>query len=116
MRAAMRLLGGVLGVSLCLATPAQAQGVQHTINTPAANATVMQPFTVTGWALHGPGSGTGIDMVRVSGCTSTCTLWGMATYGVARPDVAAVYGQQYLNSGYTFTKAGLAPGTWKRSG
>ena len=68
---------------------------------PAPNATVMQPFSITGWAIHGPGSGTGIDAVHIYGCTTSCTFWGAATDGVARPDVAAVYGAQYLNSGYT---------------
>ena len=41
---------------------------------------------------------------------SLCTLWGTATYGQPRPAVAAQYGSQYLNSGYSFTKAGLPPG------
>ena len=72
----------------------------------------MQPFTITGWALHGPGAGTGIDAVHIYGCTTVCTFWGAATYGLARPDVSAVYGAQYLNTGYTFTKTGLTPGSY----
>jgi hypothetical protein len=37
---------------------------------------------------------------------------GAATYGGARPDVAAVYGDRFLNSGYGMTVQGLAPGTY----
>ncbi|ODS53748.1 MAG: hypothetical protein ABS36_14115 [Acidobacteria bacterium SCN 69-37] len=94
------------------AGPAYAQGVGGAISSPGPNATVMQPFTITGWALHGPTTGTGIDAVHIYGCTTVCTFWGAATYGLARPDVSAVYGAQYLNTGYTFTKTGLTPGSY----
>jgi hypothetical protein len=40
-------------------------------------------------------------------------IWiGAATYGGARPDVAAVYGDRYLTTGYGLTVRGLAPGIY----
>jgi hypothetical protein len=36
----------------------------------------------------------------------------VAAYGGARPDVAAVYGDQFLNSGYGLFIRNLPPGTY----
>ena len=83
------------------------------VESPAANGTVGQPFWVSGYALHQGGSGTGVNAMAVYGCkVSNCTwtYWGAGTYGVARPDVAAVYGNQYLNSGYQLVMSGLTVG------
>ena len=35
---------------------------------------------------------------------------GMAAYGGARPDVAAIHGDRFRNSGYDFVVAGLPAG------
>ena len=76
-----------------LAAPAEAQ-ILGGINTPAANGTVGQPFTISGWAVFGGDQpGTGIDAVDVWGCSGVgCTpvYWGWATYGLSRPDVGDV--------------------------
>jgi len=111
-RACGRFGAWPLALLLASAGAVQAQGVNGAISSPGPNATVMQPFAITGWALHGPGAGTGIDAVHIYGCTTVCTFWGAATYGLARPDVSAVYGAQYLNTGYSFTKTGLTPGSY----
>ncbi len=105
-------------VATLLSVPALATGqpLYGIIDTPTANATVTQPFSISGWAIwQNTGAGPGIDAVHVYGCpTSNCgsmTFWGSATYGLSRPDVAAAYGHaRYTNSGYTFSKAGLASG------
>lgn len=107
-----RLVWAALVLVLLSASVARAQGVAGWIDSPAANSTVMQPFTISGWAIHGPGSGTGIDVVQIYECSSACVLWGTATYGIARTWVASTYGAQFLNSGYSFTKAGLTPGSY----
>ena len=109
-----RVWGLALALLLC-ATSAQAQ-ILGGINTPAANGTVGQPFTISGWAVFaGDQPGTGIDAVYVYGCpVVACSgepdFWGTATYGLSRPDVAAAYNNSnYQYSGYSFVYSGLTP-------
>ena len=79
---------------------------------PAEWASVSQPFTVSGWALDaGAASGAGIDDVEVwayqdPGSGHFQTLWGHATLGVSRPDIAAIYGSPFANAGFTLTVSG----------
>jgi hypothetical protein len=74
---------------------------------------------VAGWAadLDSPDD-TGIDglhvwayPVRASGDTQPIFV-DVAAYGGARPDVAAVYGDRFLHSGYGVAVKDLAPGTY----
>lgn len=88
------------------------------IDIPLQNATTTQPFVVGGWAidLHSP-SGTGVDAVHVHaypnpGSGQPAIFLGEAIYGVARQDVADLYGAAKLHSGYNFVVSGLAPGTY----
>ncbi len=106
----------------------QAQGLTFTVATsnpvlaidlPTPSSTVSQPFAITGWAidLGAPsGSGTGVGAVDVhvasNGGAGSWTYIGRATFG-QRPDVAAYYGSQYLNSGWGITASGLAPGYYQ---
>ncbi len=57
---------------------------------------------------------TGVDAVHVylDGPTGTGTIIGAATYGLARPDVAAHYGARFGLSGWelAWDTAGLTPG------
>jgi RHS repeat-associated protein len=79
---------------------------------------VAQPFAVTGWGLDaGVPSGTGVDHVQIwvypnPGSGTPPVFWGTATLGQSRPDVAAVYGSQFANSGYQFTVSGKPPGAY----
>jgi RHS repeat-associated protein len=79
---------------------------------------VAQPFAVTGWGLDsGVPSGTGVDHVQVwayphPGSGTPPVLWGTATLGQSRPDVAEVYGSQFATSGYQFTVSGQPPGAY----
>ncbi len=84
-----------------------------------AGSTVRQPFQVAGWAIdHAAASGTGVDAVHVyaypsdsSGApTGPPALGQVAGYGVSRPDVGAVYGSRFTNSGYSVDIAGLPAG------
>jgi hypothetical protein len=59
---------------------------------PIANATVAQPFQISGWA---------IDTCSPSG-TGIADPTGKLGYGRARPDVAAAFGPQFVNSGFEF--------------
>ena len=54
------------------------------------------------WAYPSTGSGQAADPIWI----------GAATYGGARPDVAAIYGDRFLNSGYGMMVQGLSPGTY----
>jgi hypothetical protein len=69
-----------------------------------------------GWAvdLDAP-AGTGIDTLHVWAyprAGGDPIFVGAATYGGARPDVAAVYGDQFKNSGYGLFVRGLDPGSY----
>jgi hypothetical protein len=97
------------------------------IDTPVAEATLTgSGFTVGGWAMdrsvqNTALSGTGVDALHVyaypnPGSGQPAIFLGLATLGVARPDVGAVYGSRYGHSGYTIdisrSAAGLAPGVY----
>ena len=79
----------------------------------------VRPF-VAGWAvdLDSP-SGTGIGTIHAwaypvdaSGVRGTPLFVGAAAYGGDRPDVAAVYGDQFHYSGFGVSVTGLPPGTY----
>jgi hypothetical protein len=90
-------------------------GAQVVIEIPKSQQDVAQPFALGGWAadLDAP-AGTGIDALHVwayplSG--GAPVFLGTATYGGARPDVAAVHGDQFRESGYGLLVQGLAAGS-----
>src|SRR5439155_16037618 len=59
-------------------------------------------------------SGTGIDAVHVYAVPAggNAIFLGAATYGTARPDVAALYGSRFLDSGFVLPVTGLPIGTY----
>ena len=77
------------------------------IDTPSAGATVQGSVLIGGWAIdRSATSGTGVDMVHIyrdapAGQPGSAPV-GAAAYGGARPDVGAVYGSQFTNSGWNF--------------
>jgi co-chaperonin GroES (HSP10) len=73
-------------------------------------------FHVSGWAFT-PENATppGVDAVHVYAAlvpSGTPQFVGAATLGLARPDVAATYGPEALNSGFDLAVTGLGAGTW----
>jgi hypothetical protein len=80
---------------------------QMLIDTPSPNASRARPFTLSGWAVDtGAASGTGIDAIHVWAFPvgGGQSFVGVATYGLARPDVGAYLGgSQFNNSGYSIT-------------
>ena len=91
-------------------------GAQVVIDTPRSQQDLAQPFAVGGWAadLDAP-AGTGIDALHVWAYPLTGgapVFLGTATYGGARPDVAAVHGDQFRDSGFGVLVQGLAPGNY----
>jgi YVTN family beta-propeller protein len=109
-------------------------GPQTVIDTPssALGTAVVEPsFVLAGWAADlDATTDRGVDTVHVWAYPATPSapstssgqassgqaadpIWiGAATYGGARPDVAAVYGDRFLTTGYGITVQGLAPGTY----
>ena len=91
-------------------------GPQITVDAPRRGQELVQPFTLTGWAvdLDDPG-GPGIELVQVWAHPLTGEpriLLGTATYGGARPDVAELHGKTYRDSGLRLDVNGLAPGVY----
>ena len=86
------------------------------IDAPAPAATVLVPFGLGGWAIdQAAANGTGIDAVHVWAVPAggAPIFAGAATMGVARPDVAAIFGAQFQPSGFNVAvNAPLAPGVY----
>jgi hypothetical protein len=89
-------------------------GPQVVIDAPRAQQDVAQPFVLGGWAadLHAA-TGTGIATVHVWAyplASGPPVFLGATAYGGARPDVAAVHGEQFRESGFGLVVRGLPPG------
>ena len=84
------------------------------VENPPNGGHVRQPFTITGYALDPGASNAGINTIHVWAFSSTgqARFLGVATYGGTRPDVAALYGPQFTQTGYTIRVKGLAPGDY----
>ena len=87
-----------------------------TIDVPAENAVVSQPFEFGGWAadVRGFGGGPGVSTVHVWAYPANggAPTFVGANYGRPRSDVAALFGSSYLNSGYQITVTGLPVGDY----
>jgi hypothetical protein len=91
-------------------------GPQVVIDTPRSQQDVAQPFVLAGWAAD-------LNAVQGTGIT-TLHAWayplaggppvflGATAYGGGRPDVAAVHGDQFTDSGFGLVIQGLAPGNY----
>jgi N-acetylneuraminic acid mutarotase len=113
-----------VGAQTCTECPALLSGVvlppsTLSLDVPANGTSMVESseLTIAGWALNtGVPTGTGVDQVFVDATSPTHNevFLGYAQYGVARPDVGAIFGSRFTNSGFTLTKAGfsLAPGQW----
>jgi hypothetical protein len=91
------------------------------VDSPASGSTVAQPFLIGGWSIDSAAaSGTGVDGVHVwaypnPGSGQAPIFAGVAQYGGSRPDVGAIYGGRYTNSGYNLIVKGLRPGPYQFS-
>lgn len=83
---------------------------------PMNNSSPAQPFLAGGWAVDlGAPAGVGVDAIHVwafpvGGGSPMFVAAG--TGGGSRPDVGAVFGSRFTNSGYTFTISNLPPGVY----
>ena len=91
-------------------------GSQVVIDTPRAHEEFRGLFSVGGWAADlDTASGTGVNTVHVWAYPSTGgapVFLGVATYGGTRPDVAAIHGDQFRNSGYDLVAPALPSGSY----
>jgi hypothetical protein len=110
----VQLLAGTGGVP-----PTPTPNPQMGVNSPLAGV-VTQPFDAMGWAIDlGSSTGTGADVVHVwawplvNGSVSGPPIFvGLTTPSVPRPDVGAVFGSRFTNSGYQLTVSSLPGGTY----
>ena len=89
------------------------------IDVPVAESTVTASvFGIAGWAVdRSAASGTGVDAVHIwayhsPGSGEAPIFLGVATYGQSRPDVGAILGTRYQNSGYVLNVVNLPTGVW----
>ncbi len=85
------------------------------IDTPSPGAVVAQPFAIVGWAADlGATTWSGIDAIHVWAYPDggTPVFAGVGTLGGARPDVAAIVGPQFGNSGFSVNVAILPPANY----
>ena len=87
------------------------------IDTPSPGATLTSAFEVGGWALEAAAaSGTGVDAMQFyvypNDGNSPGVYVGSGSYGLSRPDVGAIFGARFTNSGYHHTITGLGPGNY----
>jgi Tol biopolymer transport system component len=91
-------------------------GPQVVIDVPRANATVRSPFMIGGWALDlDAPQGTGVTTLHAwayPASGGTPIFLGATAYGGARPDVAAVHGDRFKESGFGLIAQGLPAGDY----
>ena len=91
-------------------------GPQVVIDTPGSQVDVGQPFLLAGWAVDlDSDDGTGIDTLHVWAYPLTGgapVFVGVASYGGVRPDVAAIHGDRFRESGFGLVVQGLTPGNY----
>ncbi len=89
-------------------------GPQVVIDAPRSQQDVAQPFVLGGWAADlNATDGTGIATVHTWAyplAGGPPVFLGAASYGGARPDVAAVHGDEFRDSGFGLVVQGLAHG------
>ena len=91
-------------------------GVQVAIDVPRSQRDVELPFLLAGWAADlDAATGTGIDTLHVWAYPATGgapVFLGTPTLGGARPDVAAVHGDEFHQTGFGLMVQGLSAGNY----
>jgi hypothetical protein len=93
-----------------------AVGPQVVIDIPRAQATVSAPFMIGGWAVDlDAAEGTGVTTLHAWAFPASGgapIFLGATDYGGARPDVAAVHGDRFKDSGFGLIAQGLPAGDY----
>ena len=91
-------------------------GPQVVIDVPRAKTTVGSPFLIGGWAVDlGAAEGTGVTTLHAwayPAAGGAPIFLGATAYGGARPDVAAVHGDRFRDSGFGLIAHDLAAGDY----
>ena len=104
----------VVGTSVqaVIDTPRSRRGGGH----PFLGLPVSSPFTIAGWAIdEAAATGTGIDTVHVwayPAAGGAPIFLGVAAYGDARPDIGALFGEQFTGASYSLAVDHLPQGTY----
>jgi endonuclease/exonuclease/phosphatase family metal-dependent hydrolase len=105
----------VLALVLASVTAARANA-RIFVDVPARNATVPTSFIVGGWALDfAARTDTGVSQIHVWAYPNSgagAIFLGEITHG-ARPDVAAAFGRQFMQAGFSVIVRHLAPGGYR---
>jgi len=89
------------------------------IDTPTENATMGSSFTLRGWAVDRRATNNdGIDTLHVYAYPNPGSgappIWiGAVSPNTPRPDVAAMFGSQFINTGWSLPVNGLAPALYE---
>ena len=93
-----------------------AVGPQVVVDVPRANAAVREPFMVGGWAVDlDATAGTGVTTLHAwayPAAGGAPLFLGATAYGGSRPDVAAVHGDQFKESGFGLIVESLPAGDY----
>ena len=113
---ALALPGFTVVQAVSITVTPWAPAIQMSVDVPSPGTLASGTFVVAGWALalDAP-SAPGIEAVHVWAYpvgAGAPTFLGAATLGGARPDVGALFGPSYTNSGFGLAVSGLASGTW----
>jgi alpha-tubulin suppressor-like RCC1 family protein len=108
---------GVRTVDVYVPAPA---GALMSIDTPQTGSHQTGAFVIAGWAIdRAASSGPGVDAINVwawpvlaGGGYGSPIFAGGGGYGVARPDVSALFGSQFANAGYATWVSSLPAGTY----
>ena len=91
-------------------------GTQVEIDSPRAQQDIAQPFNIVGWAADlDAAAGTGIDTLHAWAyplAGGPPVFLGVPASGGVRPDVAAVHGDQFRDTGYWLAIQGLPHGNY----
>ena len=93
-------------------------GTLLAVGVPSNGARVTSRFLIGGWTLDPSASaGIGVDAVHVwaypnPGSGTPPIFLGAAQMAVSRPDVAALFGSQFLNAGFNLVAGPVSPGTY----
>ena len=112
----IRAASGAVGCSACANLSITAPPGDLSLDVPTIGSPIASPFLVGGWAINRSAPfGSGVDAVHVyawPAAGGAAIFLGVATLGGARPDVAAAYGAQFLNSGFNLVAGSLNPGPY----
>jgi hypothetical protein len=91
-------------------------GTQVEIDSPRAQQDIAQPFNIVGWAADlDAAAGTGVDTLHAWAyplAGGPPVFLGVPASGGVRPDVAAVHGDQFRDTGYWLAVQGLPHGNY----